>query len=88
MPYDDPIDGKFLIQFDDVGKADFGYFFSNSTKYTYIYNGTDLVDTVITENATLPVGNRGLRELKSQEMTKGIKSGEISVLLALILWMS
>ena len=55
VPYSDPINGKFLVQLNpEDGRIDFIYFYGNATRITYIYNGTDVVDKIVTENETEP----------------------------------
>ena len=55
MPYSDPVNGKVLVQLNaDDGTVDFIYYYGNSTKITYIYNDTDLVDKITSENEVEP----------------------------------
>lgn len=75
IPYADPIDGKFLMQFDDLGKAVFAYYFSNSSMYTFVYAGNEIVDIDITENATEPDLDRRLYELRSLDRYPEMSDG-------------
>lgn len=54
VPYSDP-DGKIFVQlYAEDALVDFIYYFGNSTKITYIYNGTELVDKIVSVNETEP----------------------------------
>ena len=54
VPYSNP-DNKILVQLNvEDATVDFIYYFENSTKISYIYNGTDLVDKIVSENETEP----------------------------------
>lgn len=74
VPYADPIGSKFLVQLDSDGRPEFTYYFSNSSKYTYVYNETDLVDTIIIENATVPEEGRRLLEEEGSEANTASQS--------------
>lgn len=58
-PYSDPENGRFFIQFDDQGVAEYAFYYGNSSKFTYLYDADgEIIDLVETVNATIPNDRR------------------------------
>lgn len=62
-PESDPILGQMYIQFKEDGTVDFYFVYATSTLYTIVYNESQPIDAVVTDNATIP--DRRLLEMPS-----------------------